>query len=48
MKVLSELIQYINRGLVWVSVDETHFDLGPYLTLGGLREVRKQSGDLFQ
>lgn len=44
MKVLSELIQYINRGLVWVSVDETHFDLGPYRNYGWAPRGEKAIG----
>ena len=44
MKVLSQLIQYINRGLVWVSVDETHFDLGPYRNYGWAPRGEKAIG----
>ena len=38
MKVPSELIHCIDKGLVWVSVDETHFNLGSYHNYGWVQE----------
>ena len=44
MKVPSELIQYINKGLVWVSVDETHFNIGSYHNYGWAPRGEKAIG----
>ena len=34
VEVVSQLITYIQRGYIWVSIDEVHFQVGPYRLYG--------------
>ena len=44
VEALSKLIHCLNKGLVWVSIDETHFDLGPYRNYGWAPRGEKDIG----
>ena len=45
VEVVSQLITYIQRGYIWVSIDEVHFQVGPYRLYGRAPRGKKAIGN---
>ena len=45
IEVVSKLITYLERGYIWVSIDEVHFQVGPYRLYGRAPRGKKAIGN---